>query len=400
MLWAGIILITVCTVMIIIWPLLRDRAGDHGAPDRTEYDVELYKDQLKEIDRDLDRDLLSTAQADAARTEIQRKLLAAAEGGQSTSFGSVVANGGSKIGAVVLSLFLIASAGGLYLHLGTPGLDNLSYASRDIKAEEAKQQRPQSGQGGQAGQAGQEMQALLDKLARRLEQNPDDVKGWLLLGRSMITRGRFNESAAAYKHAYALDPEDPEIAADYAEAMIFSAKGQINDDAYVLLKSALAKSPNNPKIRYYIGLRKAQNDDPMGALQDWTDIAAMSPDGAPWMPTVMRQINEAIKNTGIDPAAITPSKEALAFAKENGISTDISPGAPGPSREDMQAASQMSPEDQNAMIRGMVSRLAERLKDEPDDIGGWKRLARAYQVLGEENKAKDALDRIKVLQNR
>ena len=214
----------------------------------------------------------------------------------------------------------------------------------------------------------------------------------------MITRGRFSESAAAYKRAFELDPQNTEIASDYAEALIYANRGQIDETAYTLLKDSLAKSPNDPKIRYYIGLRKAQNDNPVGALQDWTDILAMSPGDAPWVPAVRKQIEAAFRNTGIDPATITPSEQALEYARANGINSKTE-NAPGPSAADVEAASQMSAEDQSDMIRSMVNRLAERLENEPDDLEGWKRLARAYQVLGENEKADEARAKIKALQN-
>jgi cytochrome c-type biogenesis protein CcmH len=390
MLWGIIALVSVCTVLIVVLPLLRNRDNDEIAPGREAYDVALYKDQLKEIERDLDRGLLTTDQADAARTEIQRKLLVAASDNKKAK-SSTTSSGSSGIAsAVLVSGFVIAGAVGLYLHLGQPALDNLAYDSRDIKAE-TQNQRGQ--------QADQEMNDLLSKLARRLEANPNDLKGWLLLGRSLITRGRYEESVAAYKHALDLDPGNLDVVSDYAEALIFSNKGVVNESAYTLLKDALKKSPTDPKIRYYIGLRKAQNDDPIGALQDWTDIAAMSPANAPWMPTITQQINEALNNTGIDPATITPSDEALRIAKERGITPMSTASAgPGPSAEDMQAASQLSEGDRAEMIRGMVNRLAERLENEPDDIAGWKRLAKAYQVLGDQDKAEDALARIKELE--
>ncbi len=249
------------------------------------------------------------------------------------------------------------------------------------------------------------MQALLNQLALRLEKNPNDIKGWLLLGRSLIARRRYDESAGAYKRAFDLRPDDPDIAVDYAEALIFSNQGQVDEAALKTLQGALSQSPTSPKIRYYIGLFKAQNDDVSGALQEWTDIAALSPKDAPWMPTVRRQMDAAFKESGIDPATIEPSAEVLELAKSNPLTMPPASAAPspttlGPTAEEVEAAQKMSAGDQQQMIRGMVNRLAERLQNEPDDLEGWKRLERAYRVLGENDKANDAAAKIRTLQKK
>jgi len=399
-LWISVALLTLGVLLIIIRPLLKSRVDTGGDTQRADYDVALYKDQLKEVDRDLERGLLSDEQADAVRTEIQRKLLNSAADGKAKKSASASASGRSIWVAAAVSLFVAVGAVGLYAYLGKPELRDLAYADRDIAAEE-------SARSDQQGE--QDMQTLLSQLALRLEKNPSDIKGWLLLGRSLITRRRYDESAAAYKHAHDLSPNDPDIAVDYAEALIFSNKGQVDTTASDILKKALGLSPADPKVRYYIGLHKAQNDDPAGALQEWVDIAALSASDAPWMPTINRQIDAAFKKSGIDPATIKPSAEALEIAKTQGIAGSVAPGAaqgnsqsttaaPGPTAADVNAARQMSAEDQSEMIRGMVNRLAERLKTEPNDLPGWKRLAQAYQVLGETEKAAEVIKKIQALE--
>ncbi len=392
MLWLSIALVTVAVLVIIALPLLRSRNNAGGEAERADYDVAVFKDQLGEVERDLERGLLSLEQADAVRTEIQRKLLVSAEGkkpGKKDKSASGSSLGGAWTAAVI-SLFVAGGSIGLYAQLGSPDLRDLAYADRDIEAEQNAQED---------NQADQEMQALLNQLARRLERNPDDVEGWLLLGRSLITRRRYDESVGAYEHAVKLRPGDPEIAVDYAEALIFSNRGQVNDAAFNTLKTALGNSPANPKIRYYIGLYKAQRDDFRGALQEWTNIAALSPQDAPWMPTVRQQMDAALKESGIDPATLKPSAAVLEMAKSNPLAMPPAAAPPGPSAEQVEAAQKMSAGDQQQMIRGMVNRLAERLQNEPDDLEGWKRLERAYRVLGENDKANDAAAKIRALQN-
>jgi len=398
-LWISFALLTVFVLLVIVFPLVRKRPDMPDDTQRTDYDVALYKDQLKEVERDLERGILNVDQADAVRTEIQRKLLHAADAQKhhTPEIVSSGANGRGILTATAIVLFVVIGAAALYARLGSPELKDLAYADRDIKAEERSQQSQMPNQ---------QIQGLLEKLARRLEENPNDIKGWLLLGRSFITSGRYEESAGAFERASALAPDDPDIMADYAEALIFANKGQVNDAAMTLLQGALGKTREDPKSRYYIGLYKAQKGNVAGALQDWVDIAAMSPSDAPWLPSIHRQIDAGFTKSGIDPSTITPSAEAQAFAKAQGRDAQAlntkpnQNAAPGPTAEDVQAAQSMSSEDQSNMIRGMVNRLAERLKSEPDDLQGWTRLARAYEVLGEKEKAKEALARVKALQNK
>jgi len=387
LLWPAIALLTLAVLLVLALPLIRNRQNDSAAPARAEYDVALFKDQLSEVERDLERGLLHAEQADAVRTEIQRKLLQAAEDGQtqkSTSRVSGWSRGGPAT-AIVLILFISTGSVGLYLRLGSPTLQDLPYASRDIQAEEHAQEDRQ---------ADQQMQGLLSQLAMRLEKNPNDAEGWLLLGRSLITRRRYDESVAAYKHAMDLRPGSPDITTDYSEALIFANSGKVGDDAHALLQAAYRQSRADPKIRYYIGLYKAQQKDLAGALQEWVNIAAMSSPDAPWMPTIRRQIAAAAKDAGIDIKTVTASDEALEIARSQGI-----PSAPGPSAADVKAAQDMTPEDRMKMVRSMVERLAERLKDTPDDLPGWKRLANAYTVLGETEKAAQAAARVRQLES-
>jgi len=376
--WLSIAVITVCALAVIVIPLLRHRADKPFDKSRIEYDVVVYKDQLNEVDRDLERGLLTEDQAEAVRTEIQRKLLQAVDGGETAISGVPFSNTPRSAILTVTAIALFVSIGTVssYGFLGSPELKNVAYADRDIEQEKVALKE---------WQADQEVLALLDKLALRLEKKPDDIKGWRLLGRFLIARGNYEESAKAYKRANDLRPDDPEIFVDYAEALIFENEGNVSGAVMRKLRDTLTSAPTNPKIRYYIGLYKSQNDDLAGALQDWTDLAAMSPKDAPWMPTVRQQLEDAFSKAGVDPTTVKPSPIALEIA----ASTDLSP-VTGPTAEDIKAAKKMSPEDQDKMINNMVNRLAERLRENPDDPVGWARLGRSYQMLNRYEKSKEA----------
>jgi len=394
MFWLAAGVITLGVLVFVVVPLFRAANTSSDDTQRTDYDVALYKDQLHEIDRDLERGILTLEQADAARVEIQRKLLIAAEQ-KPSEFSTSKTLFNNKLSACLVALFITAGTFSLYMQLGIPQFPNLPYAERDIESERRAVED---------NKLTNEMAVMLGKLAKRLEKDPDDVEGWQLLARSLISVRQYDDAVHAYKRAYALLPNDPNVAVDYAESLIFSNQGQVNEEARGLLDTSLKAVPSDPKIRYYIGLSKAQAEDYKGALQDWTDIAAMSPPDAPWMMTVRQQMEQAFTDAGLSPKDIKPSPEALEIAKsiKARMPAASAPGqnAPGPSAEDVEAASKMSAGDQSKMIRGMVDRLAQKLKDNPDDLEGWTRLARAYQVLGETEKAQDAMKRIEELKNR
>ncbi len=226
-------------------------------------------------------------------------------------------------------------------------------------------------------------------LARALESRPNDVEGWALLGRSYVGLQQFPEAVDALGRAHALAPDRADIAASYGEARVAAADGRVTDEARSVFAGVLAADPREPRARFYLGLAKAQGGDVRGALQDWVDLVALSPADAPWLAAVREQIARAAGELGVDVASLSPSAEAEALGG--------APAGPGPGAGDIEAARQMTPEDRGRMIRSMVERLATRLEASPDDREGWLRLARAYDVLGETDKAAEARARAAAL---
>ena len=236
----------------------------------------------------------------------------------------------------------------------------------------------------------QETEALAQRLAKRLQTEPDNLQGWMLLSNYHATSGRTTEALTAIKKAHDLAPDNPYVLLQYAEALIPTQNGIVSAQASDLFNKALAADPRNPRARYYLALAKAQANNVRGAIQDWVDLISISPPDAPWLTTVRSQIIAASKEFGVDPRSFEPSAAALAMGP-----SPSEPTAQGPSRQDVEAASQMTTEERQVMIRGMVQRLADRLEGKPDDPEGWRRLANAYRVLGEDAKAAEAEARAK-----
>lgn len=413
MFWAAAALMTVAALAAVIVPLLR-RPRQSG-PGRAEFDLTVYKDQLAEIGRDRERGLLGEAEAEAASIEIQRRMLKAtgpaggeAPGGEDGTGGGPGQRSLNRAAAAILAAAIPIAAFGFYIALGSPDMPNLPYAERDIGAEIVARE-------GRLERA--EVLQLTAPLVEALKKNPGDAKGWLLLGRTYLTINEFDGALDAFRRATELSNRRPEIAASYAEAMIMAEDGRVPAAAKKLFTDILAADPFNTKARYYLGLEKAQAGNLKDALQAWVDLATLSPAGASWLDSVNRQIAGAARELGIDPGAVKPSARALTLALTMGLgaprtqslpaaamppAANPAPASPansstGPGAADVEAASRMSAADRDRMIRSMVQRLADRLADNPNDLAGWRRLAKAYEVLGDEEKAEDARQRIQAL---
>ena len=366
-------------VGLLVLPLLR-RPGE-SAP-RAAYDLNVYKDQLAEIAREAERGELGAAQAEAARAEIERRLLAAAEAAAERGPDQAAPRRAVTWGvALTLAIAVPAAAIGLYLTLGTPGVPSLPFAERPAPQPPA----PESG-------FAQEMGGLATRLAKRLAQDPNDRDGWLLLGRTYTRLGDYDQAAQAYRTAIAYGFDGAETQSALGEVLVAGAGGAVGPEARRAFAASLENDPEDPRARYYAGLALAQDDRLRAAIELWLDLLRESTADAPWRPMVAQQIREAAARLGIEPpeAATVP---------ETAPAPEPAPrlAPPGPSAADVEAAREMSPDQQAAFIRSMVARLAERLETEPGDFQGWLRLARAYGVLGEPAKAETALARAAAL---
>ncbi len=365
----GLIALTLAFLLIA---LLKARPP---AAARGDYDVAIYRSQLDEVERDVERGILAPDLAEAARLEIKRRMLAATGGMDPQTaapqpVGTVAPAWRGAVVALVVVLVPAASIG-LYLLLGSPTMPDQPLASRSVATQTAGREQA-------------EMERLTARLAQQMETQPDRVDGWLLLGRSLRTIENYDEASRAFERALALTGRAPDVLSEYGEILVLAHGGRVAEPAKRVFEETLRAAPAEPRARYYLGLAKAQQDDPRAALQDWVDLIAVSPPDAPWLTDIRREIQGVATAAGIDAKTLAPSA---------GLPDPAATPPPGPSAEDAKAAAEMSPAERDAMIRGMVEGLAERLKDQPDDADGWRRLARAYEVLGETEKAKDALTR-------
>jgi cytochrome c-type biogenesis protein CcmH len=333
-LWVLFALMTVAAIFAVLWPLSRRGVGSGGS------DIAVYRDQLEEITRDRSAGLIGEAEAEAARVEVSRRLLAAADAAEMEPSLVDPPLWRRRAAAIVALVVLPAGAIALYLLLGSPQMPGAPLAARQAATENRS------------------IESMIAQVEDHAARNPNDGRAWEVLAPVYMRLGRFEDSIAAWRNAIRLNGSTVSREADLGEALVAAQNGVVTAEAKAAFDRALALDREDAKARFYIGLAAEQDGRRAEAETIWRDLLAKAPPGAPWVPVVRRALEQ---------------------------------NAPGPSSADVAAAQKLAPDQQNEMISSMVSRLAERLKENGSDVEGWLRLLRAYTVLGERDKAQSAL---------
>jgi cytochrome c-type biogenesis protein CcmH len=347
MFWIIIALLTAAVAIVLTYPLMRSNGA---AATAREGEVAVYRDQLAELQRERDGGLIGETEAEYARAEIGRRLLAAASGktDETSSISPRRHNALASVVTVLLPLMGLC----LYLYMGTPNMPDMPLAARLEKP-------------------GNDMNLMIARAERHLAQNPDDGAGWDVLAPIYFKTMRLGDAEMAYRNAIRLDGENAPRLTGLAETLIAANEGVVVDDARTALEDAEKMTPGNPRARFYLALSLEQAGKTDEARDAFASLLKDSPEGAPWVPLVQAHL----QNTG--GADIATAPKALAPS--------------GPTAEDAAAASTMSSEDRQAMVAGMVDSLDARLKENPDNFEGWMRLVRSYAMLKNDEKAKQAL---------
>jgi cytochrome c-type biogenesis protein CcmH len=345
-LWLLFALMTAAAIFAVLWPLGRVRVAPTSGND-----IAVYRDQLDEISRDRTAGLIGEREAEAARVEVSRRLIAAADAAPAET---AAPGGSSRRRFVGLAALIVVPviAGGLYLTLGAPDLPGQPLASRDTAPLQERS-----------------LDRLVAQVESHLEKNPEDGRGWEVVGPVYMRLGRFDDAVKARRNSLRLNGADADREADLGESLMAEANGFITDEAKGAFERALTYDTKHNKARFFLGVAAQQDGQAEKATTIWRAMLQDAAPGSPWIGMV---------------------RQALAQLEPSAASTAGGPPS-GPSAEDVAAANEMKPEDRNAMVRGMVDRLAERLKQNGSDVDGWLRLVRAYTVLGERERAVSAL---------
>jgi cytochrome c-type biogenesis protein CcmH len=342
-LWIVFAFMTAAAIFAACWPFVRGSRNIAGGSD-----LLVYKDQLEEIDRDRASGLIGESEAEAARLEVSRRLLAAANAPSAPAPAESGLRLAKQRRATILTVAIVLALGvpGLYVALGSPNIPG--------EPAFARVQHPE----GQQSIAG-----LVNQVEARLASNPNDGTGWEVVAPVYLRLGRFDDAVQARKKSLLINGESATRLADLGEAEAAAASGVVTADARAAFERAAALDPHEPKARYFLGLAAEQDGKAEDAASIWRALLADAPPGAPWASFV---------------------REALAHLM------GVSSGGTGPTASDVAAASNMNDQARREMIGGMVTRLADRLRENGADVDGWIRLVRAYTVLGDRDKARSA----------
>lgn len=228
---------------------------------------------------------------------------------------------------------------------------------------------------------------MISGLEAKLKTDPNDAEGWRMLGWAFFETGKFAEAAQAYARATQLVPGKAEYWSSLGEARVLAGGGNVPGDAKAAFDRAIAIDPKDPRARYFLAVNKDIAGDHKGAIADWIALLRDTPAGAPWEADVRRIIAEVAAKEKID---ISKEMAGLRPAPPSPGAAIANAPIPGPTAQDMQAASGMPKGQQDMMIQGMVDGLEGKLKANPDNAQGWIMLMRSRMQLGETAKASAA----------
>ena len=340
-LWPILAVMTLAAMAAVWWPLARRQKSV-----RSGSDVAVYRDQLDEIDRDEAASLIGSVEAEAARVEVSRRLIAAAEAAKVVSAVAAPAPARSYRWATLAAAIIVLplGAGLVYLSLGSPNLVPVS-----MNAEASGKQLPEG------------IEQTVAEVEKYLEANPKNGRGWELLAPVYLRLGRFDDAVRARRNALEIFGPDAARLGDLGEAIVVASNGVVTPEAKSLFERANAADPEDVMAQYYLGLSAKQEGRRDEAVKRWTALISSAREGAEWLPMV---------------------KSALARVDEK----EPTFVAAAPS-----AAAVAPPEHNGDAIEAMVARLAERLKKDGSDVPGWVQLVRSYRVLGRTEQANAAV---------
>ncbi len=376
--WIIVLGLAALCCAVLIRAALRGRAADKPA---AAYDLQVYRDQLKDVERDVARGVIGEEDAERLRTEVSRRILAADAKLQSETSGTTAQSKATVYGAGAICV--AATLGGalwLYSEIGAPGLRDLPLAERIAASEEARQNRlSQAEVEARLPERNAEEDAdpdyveLIQQLRAAVATRPDDAEGLALLARHEAGLGNFRAAREAQTRLLAVKGDDATATefATLADLMVTAAHGYVSSDAELALRAALARDPDEPRARYYLGVLMMQVDRPDAAFRLWRDLLEDSTLEDPWTSTVLNRIGEVALRAGVQ--YDLPNMPGL---------------MPGPTDADIEAAGQLSAEDRAAMIQDMVASLSARLASQGGTAEEWARLIRAHGVLGNADQAR------------
>lgn len=378
--WIMCAALAVLVVGAILLPFWRRGATAGRAEPAAAYDLRVYKDQLREVERDLERGVIGPDDADRLRAEIGRKVL---DADRRLASATPAAERGGIVIAATLMLALLAGSVVLYLREGAPGAPDLPIATRRAAAQARYDSRPSQAEAEAAAPAAvapeptPEFAALMERLRTAMADKPDDLRGLALLARNEARIGNIAAARIAQEHLIELRGDDVsgEELLQLAALMTEAAGGLITPESEALIARGLHLDPHNPQGRYMAGLLQAQNGRPDQTFPIWDQLLREGPPDAPWIGPIRSTITDLAWLAG-QPNYQMPQPAMPAL-----------PPMPGPDADQIAAAAEMTPEERQEMIADMVQRLQDRLLDEGGTADEWARLVSSLKMIGKADAA-------------
>lgn len=289
---AAVIILIVVALLVLVWPVLR--MGKRSATaTRSEVNLSVYRDQLRELDAELASGMLDETQYRSAKNDLEGRMLE--DAGTTEAATRLTAGNRGLIIAVAIAVPILAVA--LYFVLGTPsGLEpNQAAAPQTEGAEHSVTQ--------------EQIEAMVGKLAQKLESRPSDIEGWVMLARSYTALKRYADASKAYEHVVKISPKDVRLLVDYADVLAMSNKTLQGEPEKIILK-ALKEDPNNIKGLMLAGSAAYERKDYRLAVKWWEKILGLVPPGSPDSASVVANVNEARGLAGLPLLGQASSAEA------------------------------------------------------------------------------------------
>ncbi|EBA11452.1 c-type cytochrome biogenesis protein CcmI [Roseobacter sp. CCS2] len=364
--WLVCAVMTLAVTALIVTPLLRPKDIGDDNPD-----IAIYRAQLAEIDRDLERDLLAPDEAERARTEVARRLLAADKAATAPAGVSPP----TRWLSAAIAVIMLGLGFGTYWMLGAPGYPDLPLQARLAASEDMRANRPSQAALEAAAPAPPpvevpaEYREAIEQLRIIAPTRPDDLEAWSRLAFHEVELRNYAGAAGAQRQVNVIKGDATDIAdlQRLLDLKVVAAGGLVSPEAEEVIRQIFDRDEQNTAARYYLGALYNQTDRPDLALRLWRDIIETGDPNNFHIASARSQVSDAAFRAGVEYAV---------------------PEARGPSFEQMDAASDLSIEDRQAMIGGMVSGLASRLANEGGPAQDWARLIRAYGVLDDQEAAR------------
>ncbi len=360
-LWLSIFVFFAASCFAIVWPFVRNKEARSIKSTSTH----TLKTALDAIERDLSTDIIDAASANTAKAEIARRYMAQKDSKSDCQISARSAKYTTIIAAAAISVLCIGTAS-LYAFKGSPELPDLPLSEQIRRnADTARFHH-------------------VKRMERYLNTEPEDAKGWALIAPVYREEGQLENASRAYQNALKwgefTDKETSHLIARYAEARLSQTAGNFTLELHQLVDESYRLDSSNTEAAFLYGLSLEKSDKQEAALKHWKRVAGSFRDE----PALASQAVQRIQ-------ALTNTHPMVAPNATPDMVSDHPPIQRGPTQEDVAAAMQLSTNDRQSMIQGMVDGLALKLEDNPNDIQGWERLINAYVVLKQTEKASQSL---------